>query len=256
MDGKNLAAAGISDPVLSAMAAFLRRHDPDRFFCTLFAPAEKREALFTLYAFNHELTRAREAAAEPGLALIRLEWWREVVEGETRAHEVAAPLAALLKDGVLDRAALLAMIAAREAECQPAIETEAEWRRYLHGRGGVLAVEAGRVLGAQDREYLAKLGAAYTAAGLLRSSGQMAARGRWLLPKNLLPREAPVAAATALAGKILRELGPKRDLGDAVAAGLIGVLARHDLARADRPPVPRGIGIRLAVIWAALRGRV
>ncbi|MGD0108468.1 MAG: squalene/phytoene synthase family protein [Rhodopila sp.] len=64
-----------------AIAALVRRHDPDRFLTALFAPPERRHALLTLYAFNHELARAREVASEPALALIRLQWWREVVEG-------------------------------------------------------------------------------------------------------------------------------------------------------------------------------
>jgi 15-cis-phytoene synthase len=67
------------------MAALVRRHDPDRFLTSLFAPPEKRDALLTLYAFNHELARAREAVSEPPLALIRLQWWREVVEAVTCA---------------------------------------------------------------------------------------------------------------------------------------------------------------------------
>ena len=43
----------------------------------------------TLYAFNHELARAREAVSEPPLALIRLQWWREVVEGPDAAMKSA-----------------------------------------------------------------------------------------------------------------------------------------------------------------------
>ena len=45
---------------LSPMGDFARAHDPDRFLCALFAPADRREALFVLIAFNHELARARE----------------------------------------------------------------------------------------------------------------------------------------------------------------------------------------------------
>src|SRR5580692_9280 len=86
---------GAEDPLV----AFVRRHDPDRFLTALFAPPDKRPALLALYAFNHELARAREAAHEPALALIRLHWWREVVEGAPRAHEVATPLAASLAAG-------------------------------------------------------------------------------------------------------------------------------------------------------------
>lgn len=93
-------------------AALVRRHDPDRFLCALFAPAGAREALFTLYAFNHELARAREAAREPTLALIRLQWWREVVEGTRKRHEVAEPLADAIAQGLLVPGDLLAMIEA------------------------------------------------------------------------------------------------------------------------------------------------
>ena len=65
---------------LSPIGAFARAHDPDRFLCALFAPAERREAIFALVALNHELARAREAATNPMAALIRLQWWRDVVE--------------------------------------------------------------------------------------------------------------------------------------------------------------------------------
>ena len=75
--------------------------------CALFAPADRRETLFLLYAFNHELARAREVASQPTLALIRLQWWREVIEGARRRHEVAAPLGEALDAGRLDAADLL-----------------------------------------------------------------------------------------------------------------------------------------------------
>src|SRR3954470_4745305 len=114
-----------------AIAALVRQHDPDRFLTALFAPSDKRDALLTLYAFNHELARAREAVSEPGLALIRLQWWREVVEGALRRHPVATPLAAAIAAGLFEAGDLLAMIDAREVEAEPAIETLAGWRDYL-----------------------------------------------------------------------------------------------------------------------------
>src|SRR3954454_2482946 len=110
-----------------AIAAIVRRHDPDRFLTALFAPADRRDALLTLYAFNHELARAREVASEPTLALIRLQWWREVVEGAPRRHEVADPLRGLIEAGELRRDDLLAMIDAREAEAELAFASLAAW---------------------------------------------------------------------------------------------------------------------------------
>ena len=48
---------------LSAVGLIARNHDPDRFFVALFAPPDRREAVFTLVAFNHELARALDVAA-------------------------------------------------------------------------------------------------------------------------------------------------------------------------------------------------
>ena len=113
--------------------------------------------------------------SEPALALIRLHWWREVVEGAARAHEVATPLAAVLDAGALARADLLAMIDAREVEAEPAIATLDDWLAYLRAGAGGVAVAAAR-LWARRRRRRCGCGAAYGAAGLLRAWGPW--RGR------------------------------------------------------------------------------
>jgi len=128
-----------------SLLAFVRRHDPDRFLTALFAPADRRVTLLALYAFNHELARAREVTSEPVLALIRLQWWREVVEGARRPHEVATPLGAALDAGALHVPDLLAMVTAREAEAGPSIPSRAAWEATVRGTAGALAVAAGRV---------------------------------------------------------------------------------------------------------------
>ncbi len=256
------------------LVEFVRRHDPDRFFTALFAPAERRGALLALYAFNHELARAREAAREPGLALIRLHWWREVVEGAEKRHEVATPLSAALNAGELDRADLLALIDAREAEAEPAIADLAAWRRYLLGCAGGLSVAAGRALGAADPEILRPLGAAFGVAGVLRNTAALARQQRCLLPEDVLESaglspefviQRPDTPQLATVRNILADEGRKM-LGEgsvpagAIAAALPAVLAKRDLdrlTRSDRPiQVGRGIGDKLAVLVAALSGRL
>jgi hypothetical protein len=137
------------------IAKLVRRHDPDRFLTALFAPPDKRDALLTLYAFNHELARAREVVSQPPLALIRLQWWREVVEGAQRRHEVAEPLLAAIDRGELDRDDLAALIDAREIEAEPCIETLSAWRGYLLASAGGLAVAAARLLGRRSRRLSA-----------------------------------------------------------------------------------------------------
>ncbi len=254
----------------AAIVALVRRHDPDRFLTALFAPPEKRDALLTLYAFNHELARAREAVSEPPLALIRLQWWREVVDGAHRRHEVAEPLRAALDAGELDRGDLLSLIDAREAEAEPGFETSQDWRAYLSGSAGGVAVAAGRLLGAPDPEALRPLGAAYGIAGLLRSIPVHGRQGRCLLPADILAEygltpEGVIAEPSADAVRLLmRHLAHEGLMSlrrlplprQAIAAVLPAVLARRDLRRAPTFPAQRGLSDRLAVMLAGLAGRI
>ena len=46
----------------------VRKHDPDRFLLSMFAPPESREALWALYAFNHEIAKTREVVTETQVA--------------------------------------------------------------------------------------------------------------------------------------------------------------------------------------------
>ncbi len=268
---------------LSPIAAFARAHDPDRFLAALFAPPEKREAIFTLIAFNHELARAREAASHPMAALIRLQWWRDAVEealagNPARRHEVAAPLHAAITAGSLDPTALGPMIDAREAEAEEAgILTEADFVTWLRGTAGGFAYAAGLALGggAEDAEKLRALGAAYGLAGVLRSIAAHAAQGRCLLPGDRLAAaglnaEAVISAPTAPAlSALCAEMAAEglealrtapRDVPKAlIAAALPVVLAARDLRQlvaGKVVPAPRGVVDRVAVIWAGWRGRV
>jgi 15-cis-phytoene synthase len=257
----------------AGLAASVRRHDPDRFLTALFAPPARRPALFALIAFNHELARAREITNEPHLALIRLQWWRDVVDGAARRHEVATPLSAALDAGLLDRADLHAMIDAREAEAEPAIETLPAWLDYVRGTAGGLAVATGRLLGASEPEALRPFGAAYGVAGILRSVSLLARQQRCLLPVDVLaahgfspeaviaaPSSQPVLhALTTLAreGRVLLEQASgARIPRSAIAAALPAVLARRDLARSTPYKTWRGLGDRLAVVRAGLAGRI
>ena len=255
-------------PRRATLNALIRRHDPDRFLTRPFALADKRAALLTLYAFNHELARAREVTSEPHMALIRLQWWREIVEGTRRRHDVASPLSDAIAMGLLVPSDLLPILDAREIEADPAIETLDAWRAYLLAGAGGLAVAAARLLGAPDPEALRPFGAAYGAVGLLRSVGPLAAHGRCLLPADVLaehglvpeaitggadprpalPRLVQEARAFVQAARRVRVPRP------AVAAALPVVLARRDLRRLHLAPGPRGLGDRLAVIVAGLTG--
>ena len=266
-------------PELSDAGRSARAHDPDRFLIALFAPEQHREALFVLIAFNHELVRALEmpsarGGAGPIAALIRLQWWREVVEGEPRRHDLAGPLAALLSAGAVDRGTLLSVIEAREAEAT-GIETLEGWRETQLGGPGGMQVAIGEALGERDPVMLARLrsiGAAYGAGAILRHHRAILRAGRCPLPDDLLrqagtSRDAVLGAERPVLDPAV--LTPLRDAGlrwlvdagrprlgrSGIAAALPAVLSRRDLGRAADGTSPgRGLGDRLALTAAWLRG--
>ncbi len=272
----------MADAPLSPIAAFARAHDPDRFLTALFMPVAVREAFFTLIAFNHELARAREVTTNPVAALIRLQWWRDAVAEAAagqppRRHEVAEPLHAEIVSGTLAADDLLGLIDAREPETEvEGIPTREAFGAYLRAGAGGFGVVAGRLAGAppDSLPLLQRLGALHGLSGVLRSVPAHAAQGRCLLPRDALAEaglvaEAVVAEPGLAAGlvaalaeeggtmiaKAMAEPLPRA----ALPAALPAVLARRDLARIARGqpvPRPRGAGDRLAVAWAAFRGRL
>ncbi len=95
----------------------VRQHDRDRYFADLFAPETARRHLFALHAFNLEIARVRERVSEPMPGEIRLQWWRDVVEGTAPGDAAGNPVAAALIETIglnaLPRAALVNLIDAR-----------------------------------------------------------------------------------------------------------------------------------------------
>ncbi len=254
-----------------SLAEFVRRHDPDRYLCTLFAPALAREALFTLYAFNHELARANEVTREVGLSLIRLQWWREVVEGDPKPGEVSGPVRAAVAAGHLTAPGLLALIEARELEAEGALPTTDAWEAWLLAGAGGLAAAAWQALGgaAAGEARARRVGAGVGAVGQLRNIAAMARVGRCLLPTDLLARhhltiEAVMADPGGTPGHPVRGevaslarglLGPQSRWDRThIAAVLPAVLARNDLRGKMERMGERGLGDKAAVTRGWLSG--
>lgn len=247
---------------LSAAGAIAQRHDPDRFLTALFAPAVRRERLFVLIAVNHELVRALEmttsrAIAGPMAALIRLQWWRDVIEGRSAGHELAAPLQAMLGDHTLPRETLLEVIEAREAEAE-GLETMQAWREAMLGGPGGLQVAFAQALGEKDPDVLRRLraaGAAYGAGALLRHLPAVLALGREPFPPDAPPDRAAWLREEGQGW--LSQAGRPGLSRPCRAAGLIRVLASRDLSASHDNPAAaqRGLGDRLAVLAASLRAR-
>lgn len=81
---------------MSALGNLVKAANWDRYTSTLFAPADKREALFSLYAFDAEVSRICDLVHDPLPGEIRLQWWRDVANGERSGEAASHPLASAL----------------------------------------------------------------------------------------------------------------------------------------------------------------
>lgn len=65
-------------------ADLVRTYNREAYGAVLFAPEHKRAHLFALQAFHLEIARICAEVSDPMPGEVRLEWWREVLQGEGR----------------------------------------------------------------------------------------------------------------------------------------------------------------------------
>ena len=194
--------------------ALARAADKDRYLATLFAPADRRGPLLALYAFSHEIACIRDRAREPMPGEIRLQWWRDVLNGERAGEAAANPVAAALLGTVtrfdLPRALLLDLIEARAFDLyddpMPALGALEAYGRKTDGTVFELAA---RIVTDNDDGALARAaehaGIASCVTGVLRSFARDASRGRIYVPADVLERHG-VRVEQVLAGQTTTEL--------------------------------------------------
>jgi 15-cis-phytoene synthase len=174
--------------------ARVRAGDYDRWLATAFVPADKRRHIHALLAFSLEIARVREIISEPRLGEIRLQWWREALEGE-RAEAGSHPVAAALLDTRrrfnLPEAPFLALIEAREFDLWNDPAPSLAWLEGYCGetasslfRLAALILAEGREPGGVDAAGHA--GVAWAITGLLRALPWHARAGRVYVPSDLL----------------------------------------------------------------------
>lgn len=182
---------------ISVILQTLRKQDPDRFFLSLFAAAERRPALWALFAFHHEIAKTREVVSETRLGLIRLQWWREHIAAiyEGRGPPPGQPLLQALVEVIaahdLPRDEFETLLYAREFDLEDVLPGTAEGlRRYIDLTQTPLMRLALRCAGQEERED-ATIGAVSVnlgLAGLMRAVPFHAAQGRCFLPQDSVDR--------------------------------------------------------------------
>ncbi|CAI3950100.1 Phytoene/squalene synthetase (ERG9) (PDB:3WEK) [Commensalibacter communis] len=270
--------------LLSVCAIYVQKYNPDYFYCTIFAPLYHRELIFQLLAFHNEVTRAVSlpsswSVAGPMAGFIRLQWWRELIEGKDRTHEIAPFIKESISKELLPTNALLEMIEAKEEELD-GIKDWHHWESILMRSAGKVHEVIAQILGVEDSEqlkHIATLGMACEVTKIARYLPKILHSGRCPLPQEIIDeyhlqrtddgipttpeiidaiRRILIAKAKEYlqAGQEVRKLGRKK-----IAAILHVVLAKRDLKRYqhwDQLPDKRGAGDQLAVLWSNYRGKV
>ncbi len=247
---------------VESCAALVERGDPDRFLAAMSAPPGPRAPLFVLYAFNLEVARGAWVSTEPLIGQMRLQFWRDVL-GEieagkpARAHEVATPLADVIRARGLPVALLDGMVIARWADLERAPMRADSLAEYLDATAGNLMWASCVALGASPalEPQARAVGRAQGLANWLLAAPALTARGWQALPDDITP--VLDAALSGLAQARRARFGPATPaLRAAWRAG--GILRR---AKAD-PAAIRGGTLaepealrRGRLAWKSLTGR-
>ncbi len=179
------------------LQTLVRQYDQDRYLAALFAPQEKRPHLLALYAFNAEICRIAAQVTEPQLAEIRLQWWRDTVEGiyhqDAQQHPVAQALARAIQVGDIPKHALLNLVNAHTFDFySDAMPTLHDLEGYLGETQSALIHMAAMILdrdgalGCAEASGLA--GVAYGLAQIINALPRARALKQCFLPLDMLAK--------------------------------------------------------------------
>lgn len=182
-------------PKLPYCGLLVKDHDPDRFLLSLFGPKECREALWALFAFNHEIAKTREVVSETMLGLSRLQWWREAIgkiydSGEILQHEILNALAPAIKKHNLPREHFETLVYAREFDLENVPPTKLEGFLHYADFTSTPLMKLAVTIAGGDAEYesVPVVAVNYALAGLLRAVPFHAAQRRCYLPEDLMKK--------------------------------------------------------------------
>jgi 15-cis-phytoene synthase len=173
----------------------LRETDRDRYLAALLTPADRRAAIVALYAYNAELARVRDLVREPLPGEVRLQYWRDLLQGdahgETAANPVAAELLRAMQTWRLPGTPLVAMADARIFDLyDDPMETTGMFEGYAGETASALIQLASLVLDPQAAEGAADMvghaGVALAVAGAILLLPIHTARGQVYLPTQIL----------------------------------------------------------------------
>lgn len=174
-----------------------RQYDRDRYLSALLAPADHRPGLMALYAFNAEIARTRELVSEPLPGEVRLQWWRDLLQGTEHGAVASNPVANALMATVstyrLPRQGLIAMTEARVFDLyndqMPSLnDLEGYAGETVSGLIQLACLVLNRGEEPGTATAAGHAGVAYALAGLMRALPWHASRRQMYLPRDVCAR--------------------------------------------------------------------
>ncbi len=171
----------------------VRDFDNDRYVLSMFLPADVREDVWAILAFNHEIAKTREVVSESTLGLIRLQWWRdsisEIYEGQgVKEHEVLRPLADAIERHALPREEFDNLAYAREFDLEDVLPGNIEGLlNYCEFTTAPLLRLIIQITGGDPaQEIVQPVAMNYGLAGVLRATRDFASKRRFYFPEDLV----------------------------------------------------------------------
>src|SRR2546429_5017222 len=166
-----------------------------------FLPADQRSAVTALYAFCREVDDVVDEVSDPGVAQVKLGWWRTEVgaafEGRAQ-HPVALALTPAVAAFKLPQEHFQTIIDGMTMDLDRNRSLDfAALERYCHCVAGVVGLMSAEIFGYVEpatRSYARDLGVAFQLTNIIRDVGEDARRGRIYLPQDELQSHGVAAA--------------------------------------------------------------
>ncbi|MER8526453.1 phytoene/squalene synthase family protein [Mesorhizobium sp. M0814] len=232
----------------------VRAADHDRYLSVLYAPENKRDALFSLYAFNAEIAGIRDRIHEALPGEVRLQWWRDFIAAEEDrtkvGHPVADALWATISAHRLPKAAFDNMLEARIFDLyDDPMPSRTDLEGYCGETAAALIQLAAMVLDPVEAPRFAELagraGCAQAMTGLLLLLPLHRKRGQCFVPADIL------AAAGSSPEEFVAGDGGS---GAQRAVAAMIALAREHLSAFEQGASTLPVSLRPAFLPLALTG--
>uniref|UniRef100_A0A0D6R399 15-cis-phytoene synthase n=1 Tax=Araucaria cunninghamii TaxID=56994 RepID=A0A0D6R399_ARACU len=225
----------------------VRSYDYENYLCLLHLPQSLRKAAFALRAFNIETAKARDNVSDFRMALIRLVWWRDIIDNiyknKVAEHPVAQSLASVIHEHKLNKhwfkRSIEARIADSEMESSPV--SLADLEQYAEDTASVLLyliLQTGGMHSTSADHAASHIGKASGLVLLLRATAYHASCHRSYIPLEIAAKhglsqeqiykgvrtEALENAIFELASTANTHLEKARELSDTVPKAALPVL--------------------------------